>query len=89
MLDMDFTQAESVIDGLVEQAQKELDGLTNEQKEMLAGGYDNRGLDCISQRWYGPDEMRKNSALSALGSIINKIEDLMRDFHSSVEFTEE
>ena len=85
---MDLNQIKRDVDALVAQAQTELDKLTDDEKMQLAGGYDNRGLDCISERWYGPESLRNDSALATMGEIILKIGDVMRTFHSTVEFDE-
>ena len=85
---MDLEKIEATIQEVIAKAKTEIDNLTDEQKMQLAGGYDNRGLDCISERWYGPDELRSNSALATLGSIVLAIEDMLRDFHSTVEWDE-
>ncbi len=57
------------IDDLIEAAKIELASLTNEEKQILYGGFDNRGLDCISERWYAPDRLR-DGAIGKLGSLI-------------------
>ena len=67
---------------LFEQAKIELDSMNNEEKLMLVGGIDNRGIESMTQRWYAPDRLRNNSALSELASIVLMFDNLLRDFYN-------
>jgi len=76
------------IDQLLTKAKAEIESLNNEELGVLMSGYDNRGLDCISERWYGPKKMENNSALFELGQVILNIKELLRDFYEDYDWNE-
>jgi len=69
---------EQIFEELKAQIKAELDTLNAEQLEQLAGGLENRGMDCVIQRWYLPDEM-KGGAVDKFAALYRDIKGLFQE----------
>lgn len=73
------------LESMIEKAEAELSKLTSKEKIALASGFDNRGLDCITERWYLPDSMRGTSAVAQLANIVKAVDDMLYTFYNENE----
>jgi hypothetical protein len=79
---------EQTLEELKAQIKAELDTLNLEQLSELAGGLENRGMDCVIQRWYLPDEMR-SGAISKFAAFYRDIERLFSEATKDITFEDE
>ena len=60
---------------------------TDEQKDQIWGGYENRGMECVTERWYAPDDLPDDSpfmvAVVAMNEAAEPVEEAFRQFYDT------
>ncbi len=69
---------------LMSAAQSELDTLNEQELEKFAIGWDNRMLDCVTERWSLPERLR-DGAISKLAQQVRDFEEMLRSKAGEVE----
>jgi hypothetical protein len=67
-----------IVEELLKQAEEELATLTEEELELFADGWDNRGMDCVTERWYLPDRLQ-GGAIGKIAGCFGQLKELLRN----------
>ena len=75
-----------IVEELLKQAEEELASLTAEELELFADGWDNRGMGCVTERWYLPDRLQ-SGAIGKITGYFGQLEELLRNKAEEYDLT--